>query len=323
MAMSVLVLKCVAITLVVGAVAIHSPEKKKDIGEKKLRNVIITSFGEMPYDPMESGGYYQSDIIPVNFNDEVQQQTMDVALRTGILVEDPNEKKTNNKEEINDEIEETSLEDETTSTNAKRQAESGNFKVKKQSENDRDEFLSPRSRVEYKKSDYQSPTQDNPDTFLSHPLRYGYGLPPRRKSQIHYGPYPAPTSTDGDNINIEYYADLGEGWNLQDAEKILKGRNYNILVLVPGPYNDPGPHFREAPPPPYLSTGRHPFIYSFPSFQYSPGFEAQRGSSLHPLYVHHEGSRSQEAQERKSEHRDALTNLPYSGYLSKDYFSGV
>lgn len=322
----VFVLKC-SVVLVVGTAAVPSQGKKT--GEKKLRNVIITSFGEMPYEPVDSGGYYQSDVIPVNFNDEIQQQTMDVALRTGILVEDPNEKRTSSKENTNDEMEETSLKDETLSTNAKRQADSELSKEKTQSVKDEDEFLSPRVRINNRKSKVHGQPPESSNTFLSHPLSYGHEFTQRRKSHIPYRPYPSPLPNSYDeNINREYYADLGEGWNLRDAEKILKGRNYNILVTIPDPYL--GPHFRETPPL-YMPSARHPLFYSLPNVEYIPGLEYHRGPVLHSSYVNHEDSRNQQAQQRISKNidKDSASNpaeaLPYTqtGYFNEDYYSGM
>lgn len=263
--MTVVVL--VTVFMLVGKV-VPAPLKNittSDAGQ--LRNVIITSFGEMPYEPMESG-YYQSDVIPVdNFDKEIGQQTMDVALRTGILVEDPNDKKTTKTEDTIDDI---SSKDDTAATNVKREAQRGNGQTRGRSQN------RPQSRLEYRTpNSYRTPQ----DTFYSN--RYSrndrYQLPNKLSKHMHYRPYPYPTHSQSDS-NTDYYAELGAGWNLQDAKNLLNGRNYNILVVTPKqfPKNQPEPHLRESPPPVYLPLAQRPMLYSVPNVEYHPGLYQHR-----------------------------------------------
>uniref|UniRef100_A0A1B6LC51 Uncharacterized protein n=2 Tax=Graphocephala atropunctata TaxID=36148 RepID=A0A1B6LC51_9HEMI len=86
------------------------------------------------------------------------------------------------------------------------------------------------------------------------------------------------------NINRDYDGDLGEGWNLQDAEEILRGRNYNLLANNPSSYplGYPAPPSKEIPPPMFPSRPRHPVYLPMHGVIYGHGPPPQPSFILHP-----------------------------------------
>lgn len=219
----------------------------------ELKNVIITSFGEMPYEPVE--GFYQGDAIPVGPEGDEKNPTMDVVLRTGILVEDPNEKKSTEENSAEDTIDKSSKD-----------------KKKKTGEELLREF---REKYRYApKKEQKSRSASNGWSPVIPSFADDF-LQPRKK------PSEAPRDDDGGyNIDREHQGDLGVGWNLQDAAEVLQNRNYNILSQNPSGYPTVPP--REVPPP--LLTSGLQFPFAVPSLPVPyPDFNLQRRSRVFPF----------------------------------------
>lgn len=287
-----LAISCAVVT--VSASATNS--STQDSSGKPLRNVIITSFGEMPYEPME--GFVQSDVIPVNSNGEADNPTMDVALRTGFLVEDPNEKKTGDDD-------------------SPKQYDDGTRKGKVYGEELLRAFKEKHRYADRKKSKRGS--FQFPDQFIS-PAQPSFNYNFRQ----HYSPYPPKIDRTGYNVDREYFGDLGEGWNLQDAEEILKGRNYNFLNPNSRSYpiDLPAPGPRELPPPLLHPGGGLQF---FPLIPFAnPAYQPPRPSLVYPgnqfvgaAYPQRDLSPRQQTEQPRTEDRqdDFL-----SGHELKDVF---
>lgn len=237
-----------ALALAASTVA-AAPRKPKN---KELKNVIITSFGEMPYEPVE--GFYQGDAIPVGPEGDEKNPTMDVVLRTGILVEDPNEKKSDE--------EENSAEDVVDKSGKDNRKKTGEELFREFREKHR---YAPKKGQKSRSAENQwSPVLPSfADDFLQ----------PKKK------PSEPPTDNGGGyNVDREYQGDLGAGWNLQDAAEVLQNRNYNVLSQNPGYPSIPS---REVPPPLQLTPGvQYPF--AMPSLPY-PDFNLQRRSRVFPF----------------------------------------
>ncbi|KAG8251622.1 hypothetical protein J6590_075510 [Homalodisca vitripennis] len=313
-----------------------SSSGSKDVSKsKKLKNVIITSFGELPYEPMETGGFYQSDVIPVNFQDEIQQQTMDVALRTGILVEDPNEKKTP------DDTEDVSAENDAAQTTTNQHVkDSEDLTVGRAVK----EFNGPLHSPRFNSNGFRHPRDSKTSRHSSdqvqesrYPRSFGHERrQARRQNQRH-----PTTDLNGYNIHQEYDGDLGEGWNLQDAEDILQGRNYNLLAHSPNinPQSYPIPPPKEIPPPMFYSGARHPTYFPLPGVRYSP--LPQHGFLVHPKPVRRspddvvygrptsksqtQGSISYNAQQPAESQYSSRQVIPYNQPLriNYHYLSGI
>lgn len=293
--LGLLAISCASLIVTVAASAKNS---SKEESGKKLRNVIITSFGEMPYEPME--GFVQSDVIPVNRDGEADNPTMDVALRTGFLVEDPNEKKANGDD-------------------TPKQYDDGTRKGKVYGEEELRAFKEKHRYADRKKTKRGS--FQFPDQFVS-PAQPSFDFNFRQ----HYAPYPPRIDRTGYNIDREYFGDLGEGWNLQDAEGILKGRNYNILTPHSRsfPIDLPAPGARELPPP-MLPPGGLQF---FPLIPFAnAAFEPPRPPQGHPRHQFIGATypqaglspRKQTQQPRTEDRQDDFL----SGYELKDVFSSL
>lgn len=243
----------VNVALVALALAASSAGAPRSPKNKELKNVIITSFGEMPYEPVE--GFYQGDAIPVGPEGDEKNPTMDVVLRTGILVEDPNETKS-------DEEENSAEEDVVDKSSKDNKKKTGEELFREFREKHR---YAPKKGQKSRSAENQwSPVLPSfADDFLQ----------PKKKTSE-----PPSDNGGGYNVDREYQGDLGVGWNLQDAAEVLQNRNYNVLSQNPGYSSIPS---REVPPPLQLAPGvQYPF--AIPSLPY-PDFNLQRRSRVFPF----------------------------------------
>lgn len=295
--------------IVVSGTMVHATQ-----GED-LRNVIITGFGELPYEPAPgwtTGGFFRSDVFPVDVNsDDGLPQTMDVALRTTILVEDPNEKKPSS-----DGTENNSAEDvaKSSSNNNQKTVENNSSLDQDKAKEIEEELLTARTISGLRKLNGQRNTREKQTPDLTVPRGSVFQYHPRQ---------PTPDYGSNGYNNREYYGDIGEGWSLQDAEEVLGGKNYNVLTQHPNSYYPPAlPPPREIPPPRFPPNS----FYPFPSFGYNPflpppnynrnGRMAYRGMDVPTLRDDVVYGRSTDTVRQPSSRRDIRVYPYFDDYLS-------